>query len=708
MTHNNTHLNKLAGEKSPYLLQHQHNPVDWLPWGEEAFEQARQEDKPIFLSIGYSTCHWCHVMERESFEIEAVAQVMNEHFVNIKLDREERPDVDRVYMTFVQATTGSGGWPMSVFLTPDLKPFYGGTYFPPDDRYGRPGFVSLLKHIADAWKNDRARIEESGERVTQALQGYADPSGMSTHVDWKPVFDKCFKQLISSYDRRYGGFGDAPKFPRPVNHDFMHRYFALRGTDAALQTSQHTLGAMAMGGMNDQLGGGFHRYSVDEQWIVSHFEKMLYDQAQLVISYLEMFQLMGDEAFAQTARETLEYVRRDMTHEGGAFFSAEDADSFPTHEDTHKEEGAFYVWTQAEIEAALGENAAIFNAFYNVKSKGNAPASGDPHGEFRGKNILHRTRGLEEIAREFKRTPEDVARIVMESGATLFQIREKRPRPHLDDKIIASWNGLMISAFARAAQVLDEPRYAEAASRAADFIQAELWNEETQTLRRHYREGAADVGAFADDYAALSRGCLDLYEATFDIRHLQWAEQLCDAMSRLFWDEDGGGYFNSTPDPRVLIRMKEDYDGAEPSANSLATESCLRLARLLERDDLRLKAETTLNSFGARISQIPQAMPLLLCGAMMNETPPLHIVVVGARESDDTRALLRTIHQKFSPFKSVIFLDTEIDNSFLTKRLPFLEPMTMRDNRATAYVCRDFACRAPVATVEELRAELDA
>lgn len=702
-----THTNKLAGEKSPYLLQHQHNPVDWLPWGDEAFALARSEDKPIFLSIGYSTCHWCHVMERESFEIEAVARVMNEGFINIKLDREERPDVDRVYMTFVQATTGSGGWPMSVFLTPELKPFYGGTYFPPDDRYGRPGFVSLLKHIADAWRNDRKRIEESGENVTKTLRAYADVSGMSTHVAWNPILDRCFKQLIASYDKRWGGFGDAPKFPRPVNHDFLHRYYALRGTDAALKTSHHTLGAMALGGMNDQLGGGFHRYSVDEQWIVSHFEKMLYDQAQLVIAYLEMFQLTRDEAFAQTARDTLEYVRRDMTHKGGAFFSAEDADSLPSHDATHKDEGAFYVWTKAEIDDILGDRAALVNAFYNVKPNGNAPASGDPHGEFAGKNILHRTRGLEEVASEFKLAPEDAVRVLTECGAMLFQVRALRPRPHLDDKIIASWNGLMISAFARAAPILDEPGYAELARRAADFIKRELWSEETKTLRRHYREGASDVAAFADDYAALARGCVDLYEATFDVAYLQWAEQLCDALNQ-FGDENGGGFFNSVPDPNVLIRMKEDYDGAEPSANSLAVEAFLRVARLLERDDLRLKAEATLNAFADRVSQIPQAMPLLLCGAMMNESPPLHTVIVGRRESDDTRALLRAIHLKFSLFKSVILLDPQSDNSFLISRLPFLAPMTMRDDRATAYVCRDFSCRAPVTTVEELQAELDA
>ncbi len=717
------HTNKLAESKSPYLLQHQHNPVDWLPWGEEAFDRARREDKPIFLSVGYSTCHWCHVMERESFESATVARVMNEHFVNIKVDREERPDVDRVYMTFVQATTGSGGWPMSVFLTPELKPFYGGTYFPPDDRYGRPGFASLLKHLADAWKNDRARIEQSGDNVLRALQGYAAVESSDDTPDWNATFERCFRSLASSYDSRYGGFGDAPKFPRPVQHDFLHRYHALNPAEkngqTALHISRHTLGAMSDGGMNDQLGGGFHRYSVDEQWIVSHFEKMLYDQAQLVISYCEMFQLTGEQFFAQTARATLDYVLRDMTHAGGAFFSAEDADSLsPQPEgskpDTkqHKEEGAFYVWTTAEIEAAIGaEDAAIFNYFYGAQPAGNAPPQGDPHGEFKGKNILYVARGVEETARRFGRAPEDVVRVLSSARDKLFTLREKRPRPHRDDKIIASWNGLMISAFARAAQALDEPRYADAARRAAAFIRAELWDEDTKTLRRHWMNGAADVAAFADDYAGMARGCIDLYEASFDFSALLWAEELMDAMNRQLWDEESGGYFNSASDPRVLLRMKEDYDGAEPAANSLATEANLRLAALLDRDDLRLKAEATLKVFADRVSRIPQAMPALLAGAMLSQSAPLHIVIAGNADADDTRALLRAVHEKFLPNKNLLLLGGDEQSSGeaqnqLAARLPFIAGMMMRDGKATAYVCRDFACRQPVTTAEELRAQL--
>jgi uncharacterized protein YyaL (SSP411 family) len=635
---------------------------------------------------------------------------MNQYFVNIKVDREERPDVDRVYMTFVQATTGHGGWPMSVFLTPDLKPFYGGTYFPPDDRYGRPGFVTLLKHVAKAWQDDRKGIEASGDEVIQVLQGHANVEASSTQVDWNAAFELCYRQFAAGYDARYGGFGDAPKFPRPATHDFMHRYGATNANEEsgqmALQMSRHTLGAMSDGGMNDQLGGGFHRYSVDEQWIVSHFEKMLYDQAQLVISYIEMFQMTREPYFANTARNTLEYVLRDMTHPDGGFFSAEDADSLPTHTSTHKDEGAFYVWTVQELEQILGaENAAIFGYFYGVRPEGNAPAQGDPHGEFKGKSILYLARDITEVERRFGKPAQELVDIIAEARTKLFALREQRPRPHRDDKIIASWNGLMIGAFARTAQVLGEERFADAAGRAAAFIKRELWDDQTQTLRRHYKDGAADVPAFADDYAAMARGCIELFEATFEVEHLQWAVELLETLNRDFWDEEHGGYFNSAPDPRVLLRMKEDYDGAEPSANSVACEALLRLSRVLERDDLRDRAEATLQVFGERVSKIPQAMPQLLCAAMLAQTPPIHIVIAGERDAEDTKAMLATVQETFTPFKSLLVLD-DSNREFFAQHLPFTAEMKPRDGQATAYVCRDFACQQPVTTIEALREQL--
>ncbi len=438
--------NRLAHEQSPYLRQHSENPVDWFPWGEEAFAKARAEDKPIFLSIGYSTCHWCHVMERESFEDVAVAGLLNRNFVPIKVDREERPDVDRIYMTFVQATTGSGGWPMSVFLTPSLEPFFGGTYFPPDNRYGRPGFPALLEHLANAWRTDRARIVEAGANSIAQLRKMVDPARATAGLDEK-VLDSGFFAFRRAFDSTHGGFGQAPKFPRPSALNFLLRYSRRTGNEEALEMTLATLRAMAGGGMNDQLGGGFHRYSVDERWFVPHFEKMLYDQAQLAISYLEAFQITRDDFYARIARDVLDYVLRDMTHPGGGFFSAEDADSVidPLHPE-EKGEGAFYVWTSGEIERILGaEEAAVFAKRFGVAADGNV--HNDPHAEFTGRNIL----AIQEDTSETES--------VRASKAKLLKARAARVRPYLDDKILTSWNALMISAFAKAAQILDDPRY---------------------------------------------------------------------------------------------------------------------------------------------------------------------------------------------------------------------------------------------------------
>ena len=707
-------MNKLADEKSPYLLQHAHNPVQWLPWGEAAFQQARDENNPIFLSIGYSTCHWCHVMERESFENEATAQLMNEHFVNIKVDREERPDVDRLYMTFVQATTGSGGWPLSVFLTPDLKPFFGGTYFPPTDAYGRIGFPELLLRLASAWKDDREKVLESSQSVIEGLERYAslESKNAPRETDWNAIAQSCFRHFQTSFDAQYGGFGEAPKFPRPVAHDFLHRHALVvpegqnEGT-LALQMSSKTLRGMGDGGMNDQLGGGFHRYSVDSQWIVSHFEKMLYDQAQLVVSYLEMFQLTRHPYFADSARSTLDYVLRDMTHAQGGFFAGEDADSFVSEGDAHKEEGAFYVWTKAEIQEILGKDReGIFCEYYGVEADGNAPQEGDPHGEFKGKNILVRAKQLPEIAPGYLLSDEEAEGVLRECRELLFQVRENRPRPHRDEKIIVAWNGLMISAFARAAGVLGEAKYLEAATRAASFIQAELWDESTQALRRHFKDGAADVPGFAEDYAFLVRGLLDLYEVGFDLQHLQFAEKLNDLLLANFWDEDTGGVFSSAPDENILLRFKEDYDGAEPSPNSIAADNCVRLWHLLDRQDLSGKAHLIFEAFAGRLRDIAPAMPFMLAARMNFDSPPTHIVIAGGKTSEQTQALLRVVNEGFAPLKSVLLLD-ESSREYFTSRLPFTAEMKMVEGKATAYLCREFACRQPVTTPGELRELLE-
>ncbi len=691
-------MNKLAEEKSPYLLQHAHNPVDWLPWGEAAFQIAREQNKPIFLSIGYSTCHWCHVMEHESFENIETARYMNEHFVNIKVDREERPDVDKLYMTFVQATTGAGGWPLSIFLTPELKPFFGGTYFPPQNAYGRISFPELLQRIATAWQDDRAKVIESGDSVLAALDRYASLASHngSGGADWNAIAAHCMEHFQQVYDMQNGGFGEAPKFPRPVTHDFLHRYYNKYQDEVALQMSRQTLIAMGNGGMNDHLGGGFHRYAVDSQWIVSHFEKMLYDQAQLVVSYLEMFQFTGNPYYADIARKTLDYILRDLTHGGGGFFAGEDADSLSDASATHKEEGAFYVWTQKEIEQALGsEDAARFGYYYSVEEKGNAPKEGDPHGEFKGKNILH-----------FPQQPDaEAADFLRKCREKLFTIRETRPRPHRDEKVIVAWNGLTISAFARAAQVLEDGRYLEAAQRAGRFIKAELWDENSFTLLRHYKDGAANVAGFAEDYAFLVRGLLDLFEASFDIEWLEWAQTLNDTMLEKFWDEQGGGLFSSAPDENILLRFKEDYDGAEPSPNSITAENCIRLHHLFENAGLREKAEAIFQAFAGRLRDAAPAMPLLLAAQMSFNEPPLHIFIVAGEDRDGTNQLLRAIHSIFLPNKTLVVLDEPLREYFVT-RLPFVAEMKLRDDKATAYVCRDFACRAPVTSAEELLEEL--
>src|SRR5213595_2346673 len=566
--------NRLAQEKSPYLLQHAHNPVDWYPWGEEAFAKARRENKPIFLSVGYSTCHWCHVMAHESFESAEVAAIMNREFVNIKVDREERPDVDRVYMTFVQATTGGGGWPMSVWLTPDLKPFVGGTYFPPEDRYGQPGFKKVLEKVATAWKENHDKIVEQGGQIVAALRESQSVGAGEGKID-AAVLEAAYKQLDHSYDPKEGGFGNAPKFPRPVTFNFLTRFYARDPkSDAgkqALEMALFTLRKMAARGMHDHIGGGFHRYSVDRYWHVPHFEKMLYDQAQLAVAYLDAFQITRDRQYESVARDILDYVARDMTSKDGGFFSAEDADSLFEHGKPEHGEGAFYIWTEKQVDAALGDDSSAFKFHYGVQPHGNAPEGSDPQDEFRGKNILIERHMVAETAKHFKKSEDEARQSLARSRERLVSIRNRRPRPHLDDKIIAAWNGLMISAYARAAQILDEPRYLESATRAAKFLRTNLYEEKSKLLFRNYRNGRSDIEGFADDYAFIIQGLLDLYEASFDVEWLKFATQLQETQDGLFIDGKNGGYFSTSgKDKSVFIRMKDDNDSAEPASSSIA------------------------------------------------------------------------------------------------------------------------------------------
>jgi uncharacterized protein YyaL (SSP411 family) len=666
----------LAGEKSPYLLQHAHNPVDWYPWGEEAFAKARAEDKPIFLSIGYSTCHWCHVMERESFENEAIAEILNREFVPVKVDREERPDIDRIYMLFVQSATGSGGWPMSVWLTPDGKPFFGGTYFPPDNRYGRPGFGALLRHLAQAWRTDRAKIEKSGAQVLEQLREISAAGQEPADGAARESLQFTFEYFRRSFDTRFGGFGGAPKFPRPAVLNFLLRYGMFAQEHEAQLMVFKTLEEMAKGGMHDQLGGGFHRYSVDERWFVPHFEKMLYDQAQLAVSYLEAYQISREAVFAETARGICDYVLRELTHPDGGFYSAEDADSAidPARPD-EKGEGAFYVWEASEIREILGvAAAAIFNRRYGVVDGGNVAE--DPHGEFRGKNILYQAYPAEPEQRE----------ILAEARARLLAARARRPRPHLDDKILAGWNGLMISAFAKAAQVLDDARYLAAAQRAAGFLRAQLWRD-GQLLRR-YREGEAAIAAFLDDHACLANGLVDLYETDFDPRHLDWAEQLAEAALARFADPAGGFFATAAGQRDLILRMKDDYDGAEPSGNSMLTLALLRLARLRGREDFRQAAEGTLAAYSGKMRTGGPGIPQMLVAQMFALAPPMEIVFAGPADE----ALLRTMRSRFLP--NAVVLRAEHT------------PQASQYSSPGVYLCENFTCQLPVSSVAELEKRL--
>jgi len=679
-----------------------------MPWNEEAFAKARAENKPIFLSVGYSTCHWCHVMAHESFEDEATAEIMNREFVNVKVDREERPDVDRVYMTFVQATSGHGGWPMSVWLTPELTPFVGGTYFPPEDRYGQPGFKSVLRRIAAAWQQDSEKIAEQGTKVIEALREAASAStGVSEQAD-PAVLEGGYRQIARSYDAHEGGFGGAPKFPRPVTLNFLFRFYAREpetaGGKHALEMNLFTLRKMAAGGMHDHLGGGFSRYSVDAFWHVPHFEKMLYDQAQLASAYLDAFQITHDPVFERVARDVLDYVRRDMTAPEGGFYSAEDADSVIEHGKPEHAEGAFYVWTKAEIEAALGGSAEIFAFHYGVEPNGNAPEGADPHGEFVGKNILIERHTLAETAQRFGRSEAEAGSLLATARDILFEKRAQRPRPHLDDKIITGWNGLMISAFARAAQVLDDPGYRAVAENAARCVRTYLYDETRKTLVRNYRQGRSAVGGFADDYAFVIQGLLDLYEASFDVEWLKFALELQETQNQLFYDPENGGYFSGTGnDPSILLRMKEDNDGAEPAASSVAASNLLRLAQIRADESYRERAEKTIAAFSATLTRVPRAMPQMLTALDFSLSKPRQIVIAGARDSADTNALLREVHQRFAPNTVLLLADGVEGEAFLSDKLESLRGMKPLGGKPAAYVCENFSCQAPVNDAAALR-----
>jgi uncharacterized protein len=718
--------NRLARATSPYLLQHADNPVDWYPWGGDAFEAARKSDRPIFLSIGYSTCHWCHVMAHESFENADVAAVLNEHFVSIKLDREERPDIDRVYMAYLQALTGQGGWPLSVWLTPDLKPFYAGTYFPPEDRQGRAGFTTILRAIARGWKEDRSRLVEEAERVVGTLRENAEERVVPEPGAVVPfaqaagaAFEKAYQYYAESFDARHGGFGGAPKFPRPANLSFLLRCASLQGlaSEAGIEAVgmvSRTLGAMARGGIHDHVGGGFHRYSVDAEWFVPHFEKMLYDQAQIAFGALETWQATGDERQAWLARDILDYVLRDLTDTDGGFYSAEDADSRAA-EGAESVEGAFYVWSVAEVEAVLGSDGAFAASHFGMRPEGNVPRERDPHAEFTGKNILAQARPLAETAKLFKREPQAASDLLASCLARLAAARAQRPRPHLDDKVVAGWNGLMISALARAAvipaEALEDRRqaYLAAALRAAQFALRELFNLSGGLPRRSWRRGTGSGPGFSEDCAFLVQAWLDLYEATFDPAWLDRALALQEVLDAQFWDPARGGYFNSAAGAEdVVVRLKEDYDGAEPAATSTAAMNLFRLASLASSDPMREKGRRAIAAFRGRWEEAPQAMPQLLCAFELALEPPRHVVVTGSPESAAFGSLAAAVRATLGPRRTLIALDAPGARDWFSARAPWLARMGEGDAAPRAYVCEEFVCRAPAATPEELRTALGA
>jgi len=708
--------NRLAREKSPYLLQHALNPVDWFPWGEEAFTKARKEDKPIFLSVGYSTCHWCHVMEHESFESAAIAAFLNEHFVSIKVDREERPDVDQVYMTFIQATTGHGGWPMSVWLTPELRPFTGGTYFPPTDIPGRPGFITVLRRIAEVWKTDRKQIEEKALSLLAALQE-AETEVVATGADtWDAArtVQLGLSQYTRMFDSSEGGFGSAPKFPRPVNLQFLLHLAAKKeptqlDADAARGMALYTMRKMAAGGMHDHLGGGFHRYSVDAEWHVPHFEKMLYDQAQLVQVYLTAHQLSDDDVFAKVSANVLHYVQHDLTSPEGGFFSAEDADSLPKKDAQKKSEGAFYIWSHDEIREVLGnDRLEEFCATYGVEPDGNVAPDSDPHDELTGMNVLIQRLTLTEAAAHFQRGLENMEHRLHDDRSVLLARRGLRPRPHLDDKILTAWNGLMIGAFARAARVLGDETYLSTAQRAADFLKANLFDAASGELLRSYREGPSAVRGFAADYACLISGLLDLYEADFDLKWLRWARRLQDTLDLHFWDQERGGYFSTSDhDPAILLRLKEDYDGAEPTPNSVAVMNLWRFGQFFHNDVFLDHARHTIKALASRLEAQPFAMPLLLVGASLLETPPIHLILHSATPRHPGLArLLAETRRRYLPQMVVIQIADKDSRDYFAPRHTVIENLPAQVGEPTAYLCHDFACQLPVTEPEDLRALL--
>jgi uncharacterized protein YyaL (SSP411 family) len=688
--------NRLFAETSPYLRQHAHNPVDWYPWGPEALAKARELDRPIFLSIGYSACHWCHVMEHESFENEAIARLMNEHFINIKVDREERPDLDQIYMNAVQLMTRHGGWPMSVFLTPELKPFFGGTYWPPESRMGMPGFRDILMKVSEAWNARRADVERGAAELTDAVRQIAAHAGDAADLN-EGLLRRAMERLVALTDRRYGGFGGAPKFPHAMDLRLLLRSWQRFGEEDALAAARLTLNRMAAGGIYDHLGGGFHRYSTDERWLVPHFEKMLYDNALLVPAYLEAHQITGDATYARVARETLDYVLREMTRPDGGFYSTQDADS-------EGDEGKFFVWSKAEVEQILGtDDARVFNAWYDVTGAGN----------WEGRNILNRSGQLNSPGKEAPRGPgpqpgaEETALLLDRCRRKLFDARARRIAPGLDDKILVSWNGMMLSAMAQGACVLADDRYREAACRTADFL-LETMRTPAGTLLHTCKDGQARLGAYLDDYACLIDGLVDVYQASFAPKYLDAAIGLAEVMLNLFHDGANEGFFYTADNHETLIaRNKDNHDGSTPSGNSMAATALVRLGRLCGRRDLEEQGEKTLRYLSGVLAESPTAAGQALLALDFLLGPTREIVIVDGDRTDETEDVLRALHRRFVPNKVVARkTGSHTDDALPPALAPLFRGKNARGGAATIFVCEHGTCGLPVTGVAGLEQAL--
>ncbi len=690
-------MNRLASETSPYLLQHQHNPVDWYAWGVEALARAKAEDKPILLSVGYSACHWCHVMERESFENPQIAALMNESFINIKVDREERPDIDAIYMTAVQTLTGQGGWPMTVFLTPEGRPFYGGTYYPPEDGYGRPGFPSLLQAIAEAWRTQRDELEQqSSDLLAHLNAGNAIGADGESVLLTSAILDAAFNKMASQFDPVYGGFGSAPKFPQPANLDFLLRYAARTKRREPLAMVEKTLQKMALGGMYDQIGGGFHRYSTDREWLVPHFEKMLYDNAQLAQTYARCYQATGNPFYRGVAEETLEYVLREMTGPEGQFYSAQDADSEGV-------EGKFFVWTPAQIAAVLGEqDMPVFCAFYDVT----------PGGNWEDVNILRVVRDARDIARDFGLTLEATAQILDSGKAKLLAAREDRIKPLLDDKALTAWNGLILAAFAECGAIFERQDFIAAAIKNANFVLDNLSNRYEEKpdgrlrLLRTSRNGEAKLNGYLEDYAFFACGLIALYEATGDAKWPAYAGALTQTMLSHFWDAQDGGFFATSSDHEELVHRPKDWDdNATPSGNSVAVEVLLKLAIFEDNADYRQRAAEILRKLAPVMEEHPYGFARILSALDFYLSTPKEIAIAGDLDDEATKALIREVYATYLPNKAVALGGHRNADP---EEAPLLKGKTLRDGKPTAYVCENYACKAPVTTSEALRQALDA